>query len=176
MQRVVSARFVLVEKKSASKCIAFMLAHIKKMRKRIIIILTLLIVGTLTTIYYKPFSNSEIIILEHMTENQDGKLDQICLVLNPPRSSEKLKKLIIDFNLSNKTANGLHNRLFIKEHDYELPIFPFPHNPDYKSEMTTRDELDNIDFLGDSYVSVDFDGDTIRRTKVYVGEIYYYKK
>lgn len=128
------------------------------------------------TVYFKPFSNSEIIILEHMTEKHDGELNQICLVLNPPRSSDKLKELIIKFNRDNLTENELHKRLFIKEHDYELPIFPFPHNTDYKLETTTRDELDNIDFLGDSYVSVSNHGDTIRRAEVYVGEIFYYKK
>lgn len=147
-----------------------------RVRKRNIIILALLIIGVLMTVYYKPFSNSEIIILEHLTEKNDGKLNQICLVLNPPRSSDKLKKLIIQFNQDNSTDNGLYKRLFIKEHDYEWPIFPFPHNPDYESEETARDDLDNIDFLGDSYVSVSFHGDTIRRTEVYVGEIHYYKQ
>jgi len=127
-------------------------------------------------VYFKPFSNSEIILLEHMTEKHNGELNQICLIINPPKSSDRLKEMIIKFNQGNLTDNNLHKRLFIKEHDYELPIFPFPHNPDYKLETTTRDDLDNIDFLGVSYVSVSNYGDTIRRTQVYVGEIYYYKK
>jgi len=135
-----------------------------------------LVIGVLITVYNKPFSSSEIIILEHLTEKHDGKLNQICLVLNPPVNSGKLENLIIEFNRNNSTENGLHDRLFIKEHDYEIPIFPFSHNPNYKSETATRDDLDNIDFLGDSYISVSVNGDTIRRTKVYVGEIYYYKE
>mgnify|MGYP000548342778 CR=1 FL=1 len=133
-------------------------------------------IGVLIIVYFKPFSNSEIILLEHMTERHNGELNQICLVLNPPKSSDRLKEMIIKFNQGNLTDNNLHKILFIKEHDYELPIFPFPRNPDYKLETTTRDDLDNIDFLGDSYVSESNYGDTIRRTEVYVGEIYYYNK
>ncbi len=111
-----------------------------------------------------------------MTEMHNGKINQICLVLNPPKNSEKLKKLITDFNRDHNSDNKLFKRLFIKEHDYEIPFLPFPHNIDYKSKTTTRDDIDNIDFLGDSYISVTINGDTIKQTKVYVGDIYYYKK
>ncbi|MFT5157489.1 MAG: hypothetical protein ACI83I_002050 [Bacteroidia bacterium] len=137
---------------------------------------TVLIVGVFTTLYFKPFSKSEIVILDHMTENSVGKLNQVCLVQNPPRNSESLYKMIVEFNRANATNNGLYKRLFIKEHDYELPIFPFPHNIDYKSKTATRNDLDNVDFLGDTYVSLDFNGDTMRRTNVYTGKMYYYNK
>ena len=111
-----------------------------------------------------------------MTEHRDGNLNQICLVQNPPASSDKLYSLINEFNRANPTESSFHKRLFIKEHDYELPIFPFPHNPEYKSTTTTRNDLDNIDFLGNSYIFLGSESDTIRKTKVYIGELYYYKK
>jgi len=84
--------------------------------------------------------------------------------------------MIIEFNTKYSTKNGLYSRLFIKEHDYELPIFPFSNNIDYNLETTSRDDLYNVDFLGSSNVLLDFRGDTIKETIVYIGEIYYYTK
>lgn len=99
------------------------------------------------------------------------------MVKNPPASSKKLKELIVEFNKINPTADGNFRRLFIKEHDYIfLPGLTLSENVDYSLKTTMRDDLDNIDFLGDSYSSVTMDGEPYKRTEVYVGEIYYYKK
>ncbi|MCT4624170.1 MAG: hypothetical protein N4A46_11150 [Schleiferiaceae bacterium] len=135
------------------------------MKKKIAILL--LILGVFSFLYFKPFSNANIIILEHMTEYSDGKVNQICLVENPPNSSKKLEQLINEFNDEHPTKNGLHKRLFIKEHAYEFPFLPFSSNTDYRSTETTRDALDNIDFLGDSYVIYTNDGDTLRKVSIY---------
>lgn len=136
----------------------------------------MILVGTFLYQYYKPFAKSEIIILNHLTEYHDEVINQICLVKNPPRNSKALFTLINDFNTESKTSNGLHDRLFIKEHDYAPPFLPFAWNIDYTQETTTRNDLDNIDFLGDSDITLMYNGDTIKRMEVYVGEIYYYEK
>ena len=112
-----------------------------------------------------------------MTEFSDGSINQICLVKNPPSQSKILYSMINDFNKENPTENGLFNRLFIKEHDYIfLSALTLSENIDYNSKTTNRDDLDNIDFLGDSYCKVSVYGEPIKRTEVYVGDIYYYKK
>ena len=99
------------------------------------------------------------------------------MVKNPPASSGKLQKLIQEFNNNNPIANKNFNRLFIKGHDNIIfPALTLSKNYDYYSRNTSREDLDNIDFLGDSYSRVNKNGDTIKETEVYVGQIYYYKK
>jgi len=146
------------------------------LKKKFIYGIVIIIAGTFSVVYFMPFASSEIIVLEHLTEKTKNEINQICLVKNPPRSSENLSNLINDFNKENPTSNGLYNRLFIKEHDFDPPFLPFAWNIDYSAETTTRNDLDNIDFLGDSHILIAYYGDTIKRTKVYIGEIYYYQK
>jgi len=157
----------------------FNLTRIKRkaMKKKYIIIMTSLLAGLIIWCFFKEFSHTEIFVLEHMTEYKDGCLYQICMVKNPPASSGKLQKLIQEFNNNNPIANKNFNRLFIKGHDNIIfPALTLSKNYDYYSRNTSREDLDNIDFLGDSYSRVNKNGDTIKETEVYVGQIYYYKK
>lgn len=137
----------------------------------------LLLAGLFMIYYLKPFSCPEIVLLDHMTEYKDGNLDQICLVKNPPVSSGRLLKLIEEYNISNPTPNGIYKRLFIKKHDYIfLPALTLSENIDYFSKNTSRDDLGNIDFLGESSCKVDVNGEPIKKSNVYVGAFCYYKK
>ena len=147
------------------------------MKKTVIIISILLTFGALATLYFKPFAKTEIIILEHLTEHdKDDKLDQICLVKNPPNRSQTLRELIDEFNHKNSVKEE-YKRLFVKPHDYDYGII-FPYNVDYEAKTTTRNDndLDNINFLGYTSVFEDYKGDTIKITEVHVSEISYYKK
>ena len=145
------------------------------MKKKVIIISILLTFGTLVTLYFKPFAKTEIIILEHLTEhNKDNMLQQICLVKNPPNRSQTLHELIDEFNKMNFVKEE-YKRLFIKTHDYDYGSI-FPHNVDYEAKTTTKNDLDNFDFLGYTSVFEDYKGDTIKITEVHVSEISYYKK
>lgn len=124
-----------------------------------------------------PFSKPEIIVMEHLTELNDGRVNQICLVKNPPSTSKDLYRLIEEFNESNPTKNGDFRRLFIKEHDYIFfPALTLREKIEYTSKNLTRRDLDNIDFLASSYSFNSYNGERIEKTEVYVGEIYYYKK
>ncbi len=134
-------------------------------------------IGLLLLFYLKPFSSSEIIVLDHLTEYKNGGMDQICLVKYPPASSTKLKDLIEEFNKNNLTEDGKFRRLFIKEHDYIfLPALFLNENIDYNQKTTIRDDLDNIDFLGYSYCFETKDGKQFKKTEVYVSQISYYKE
>lgn len=150
---------------------------LKKMKNKYIIILTFLIAGLFLFFYFKPFSSSEIIVLDHLTEYENGSIDQICLVKHPPASSTKLKELIEEFNKNNLAEDRKFRRLFIKEHDnIFLPGLFLSENIDYYLKTIKRDDLDNIDFLGRSYSSETIDGKPHKSTVVYVGKIYYYKE
>lgn len=139
--------------------------------------MTIIVAGFFLLYYFKPFSKTDIIVLDHMTEFSDGSINQICLVKNPPSQSKILYGMINDFNKENPTENGLFNRLFIKEHDYIfLPALTLSENIEYNSKTTNRDDLDNIDFLGNSYCKASVNGELIKRTEIYVGDSYYYKK
>jgi hypothetical protein len=147
------------------------------LKKRVLIISSVIIIGILTVLYFKPFSNAEIIILDHLTENHDGTIDQICFVKNQPSNSKRLHKLITEFNQNNQTDNGNYRRLFIKQHDYIfLPTLTLSENVDYTSNTVTRSDLDNIDFLGSSNSFLTKKGERINTLRVNVGEISYYKK
>jgi len=145
------------------------------MKKKATIIVMLMALGICSVLFFKPFAKTEIFVLDQMTEYRDDIPNQICLVINPPGNSKKLHKLIEDFNNQNQAENGLFERLFIKEHDYELPILPWADNVDYRLETTSRNDLQNVDFLGESSARI-YRGDTIRNTQVYVGKIWYYNK
>ena len=147
---------------------------IKRNRKKIIvsgIALFLLI------LYFKPFSRTEIIILNHMTEmDGDGAVSQICLVKNPPYFSSTLENKIEEFNKSNPVKGISYHRLFIKEHDKVwFPGLFLQENVDYESTDVTKDDLDNIDFLADSYLALTVDGKIVKRTNLRTGDVWYYK-
>lgn len=125
-------------------------------------------------VYFKPFSKTEIILLAHMSKFQNDRVNEIYLVENPPWKSETLYELIEKFNNDNPTSNGLFERLFIKEYDYEPSFLPLVGNIDYKSKTSTKDDLHMRDFLGSSDCSIHFNGDTICETKMYKGDLWYY--
>lgn len=146
----------------------------KRNRKKIIvsgIVLFLLI------LYFKPFSRTEIIILNHMTEmDDDGVVHQICLVKNPPYFSSTLANKIEEFNKSNPVKGIYYHRLFIKEHDKVwFPGLFLQENVDYESTDLTTDDLDNIDFLADSDLTLTVDGKISKRTNLRTGDLWYYK-
>ena len=86
-----------------------------------------------------------------MTISHENSINQICLVKNPPPKSTDLKELIRRFNEDNTVQNKGYYRLFIKEHDYIIPIVPFfNNNVDYTLVTTNRYDLDNVDFLAES--------------------------
>ena len=145
--------------------------------KKLSFTLLLLIIAGMLLFSNNPFSNPEIIVLEHMTELNNGRVEQICLVKSPPSTSKELYQLIDDFNERNPTKNGDFSRLFIKEHDYIFfPALTLRENINYTSENFARNDLDNIDFLAKSYSLISNNGERIESTEVYVGEIWYYKK
>lgn len=146
----------------------------KQNRKKIIvsgIVLFLLI------LYFKPFSRTEIIILYHMTEMQsDGTVSQICLVKNPPYFSSSLETEIEEFNKLNPVKGKYYRRLFIKEHDKVwFSGYFLQENVDYESKRMTRNDLDNIDFLADSYFTLTVRGGVLKKTRIRTGENLYYK-
>jgi hypothetical protein len=148
-----------------------------RLKKKALIISSLIIIGILGVVYFKPFSSPEIIVLDHLTENHDGIIDQICMVNNPPLNSKRLPELITEFNKNNQTDNGNFRRLFIKQHDYKFfPALTLSENIDYTSKMVTRNDLDNIDFLGSSSSFLTNKGERMYTVKVNVGKIWYYKK
>lgn len=147
------------------------------MRKKLLIISSIVLIGVSTLIYFNPFSKSEIIILNHLSENTNKYVDQICLVDNPPSTSKALYEMIKEFDLNHKSSDKNYKRLYIKQHDYIfLPAFTLRDNIDYTSPHITRNDLDNIDFLGSSFSYLSKDGRKLKDIKVNTGEIWYYKK
>jgi hypothetical protein len=147
---------------------------LKRNRKKIILAGIVLFLAIL---YFKPFSRTEIIILYHMTEMEsDGTVAQICLVKNPPYYSSTLTAEIEAFNKSHPVKGKYYRRLFIKEHDKVwFSGYFLQENVDYESKNMTRNDLDNIDFLADSYFTLTMTGGTSIETEVYTGELWYYK-
>ena len=127
-------------------------------------------------LYFRPFSPTEIIILNHLTEiNDDSVVNQICLVKKPPSSSSTLKNKILQFDKENPVKGKYYRRLFIKEHDNVwFPGF-FQENIDYESKKITRSDLDNIDFLADSDYWLTKNGEIYKEIELHTGEIWYYK-
>lgn len=146
----------------------------KKNRNRIFVISGFVILGLI--LYFKPFSRTEIIILHHLTEiNDDGVVNQICLVKNPPYFSSTLKSEIEEFDKANPTKDKFFRRLFIKEHDNVwFPMF-LQENVDYESKKVTRHDLDNIDFLASSNAELTKNGEVRNRIYLRTGEFWYYK-
>jgi hypothetical protein len=147
---------------------------LKRNRKKIIVAGIVLFLAFL---YFKPFSRTEIIILYHMTEMEsDGTVSQICLVKNPPYYSSTLATEIEAFNKSHPVKGKYYDRLFIKEHDkvWFSGLF-LQENVDYESKSVTRNDLDNIDFLADSYFTLTVTGEILKETNVKTGEVWYYK-
>ncbi len=143
------------------------------MKKIIIWIVVLL--GLLIVLYFKPFTRSRIEILDHMAKTYDAEIHQICLVKKPPAKSDDLYELIIEFNKSEPPETAEFRRLFIKRHAWK-PIDIWGDNVDYESETATREDLDNVDFLGRSSGWTDPEGKSVRHTEVFVGEYSYYKE
>lgn len=146
----------------------------KRNRKKIIVAGIVLFLAIL---YFKPFSRTEIIILYHMTEMQsDGTVSQICLVKNPPYFSSTLISEIEAFNQSHPVNGKYYRRLFIKEHDKVwFSGYFLQENVDYESKRMTRNDLDNIDFLADSYFTLTVRGGVLKKTRIRTGENWYYK-
>lgn len=147
---------------------------LKRNRKKIILAGIVLFLAIL---YFKPFSRTEIIILSHMTEMEsDGTVSQICLVKNPPYYSSTLTAEIEAFNKSHPVKGKYYDRLFIKEHDKVwFPGYFLQENVDYESKSIIRNDLDNIDFLADSYFTLTMTGGALKKTNLYTGELWYYK-
>ena len=147
----------------------------KKNRNRIFVIAGIVLLGL--TLYFQPFSRTKIIILNHLTEiNDDGVVNQICLVKNPPFFSSTIKNKIENFDQSNSVKGKYYRRLFIKEHDKVwFPGLFLQENVDYESKKITRYDLDNIDFLATSNYHLTVNGSINQSAKCYTGEGWYYK-
>jgi hypothetical protein len=146
-----------------------------KRRNRIFVIAGIMLLSL--TFYFKPFSRTEIIILDHLTEmNDDSVENQILLVKNPPYFSSTLEKKIEKFNEANPVKGKYFRRLFIKEHDKVwFPNLGLQENVDYELKKITRYDLDNIDFLATSNFSLTVDSSIYRNTKCKIGKLWYYK-
>jgi len=147
-----------------------------KKRNRALLIATGIVLLVII-LYFRPFSSSQIIILDHLTEmTDDGIEDQICLVKNPPYFSATLKKDIEKFNKNNPVKGKYFRRLFIKEHDKVwFPNLFLQENVDYESKKTTIHDLNNIDFLAKSNYELTKDGSIYSSNRCYTGELWYYK-
>ncbi len=112
-----------------------------------------------------------------MTEmDEDGVVSQICLVKNPPYFSSTLENKIEEFNKSNPVKGRYYRRLFIKEHDKVwFPGLLLQENVDYESKDVTTDDLDNVDFLADSDLTLTKNGRINKRTHLRIGDLWYYK-
>jgi len=147
----------------------------KKNRNRIFVISGIVILGLI--LYIKPFSRTEIIILNHLTEiNDDGVVNQICLVKNPPFFSSTLKNKIENFDKANPVKDKYYRRLFIKDHDKVwFPGLFLQENVDYESKKITRHDLDNVDFLAESYYNLTKSGEINKKIDIKTGDLWYYK-
>lgn len=128
-------------------------------------------------LYFRPFSSTEIIVLDHLTEiNDDGVVNQICLVKNPPYFSSSLENKIEEFDNENPVKGKYYRRLFIKEHDkvWFSGLF-LQENVDYESMKITRHDLDNIDFLANSNYSEMKSGEIYKNIDLRIGDLWYYK-
>lgn len=147
----------------------------KRSRNTIIVISVVAIFGAI--LIFDPFSSTEIIILDHLTEiGDDGVVNQICLVKNPPKSSTSLKIKIEQFDKKNPVKGKFYRRLFVKEHDNSWFAGWFlDDNFDYESKTASRDDINNIDFLGSSDYWPTRSGNNYKQTNIYTGEYWYYK-
>lgn len=148
-----------------------------KLTNKIKVTAAALTILTMFLTLVNPFATTEIIVLNRLTERNDGVINQICLVKNPPKSSDALVVLIDEFNLKTSGRKNNFHRLFLKEHDkIWFPALTLSENVDYTSQNTTRHDLDNIDFLATSYNGFNFAGNRIKETKCYTGKRWYYKE
>lgn len=76
----------------------------------------------------------------------------------------------------NPVQNSFFRRLFIKKHDkvWFSGLF-LQENVDYESKNTTRDALDNIDFLADSDYVLTKNGHFSKNIHLRTGDLWYYK-
>lgn len=147
----------------------------KKKRNRIFVISGIVIL--LLILYFRPFSRTEIIVLNHLTEiDDDGLVNQICLVKNPSYYSSTLESKIEEFDKENSVKGNYYRRLFIKEHDevWFSGLF-LQENVDYESKKITRYDIDNIDFLVNSDYIVTKKGEINKSIDLRVGDLWYYK-
>lgn len=147
----------------------------KKKRNRIFVVSGIVIIGLI--FYFRPFSHTEIIVLNHLTEiNDDGVVNQICLVKNPPYYSSTLENKIEEFDKENPVKGSYYRRLFIKEHDKVwFPGLFLQEDVDYESKKITRPDLDNIDFLANSNYIVTRNGEICKSIDLRTGNLWYYK-
>lgn len=147
------------------------------LNKRAFILSSIIISAVFSTLYLKPFSSTEINILDHLTENNNGTINQICLVKNPPSDSGSLLEIITKFNQTNQSKNGNYRRLFIKQHEYSfLSALTLGENIDYSSKAVLREDLNNIDFLGSSSSFLTKKGKRINTLEANIGALWHYKK
>lgn len=63
-------------------------------------------------LYFRPFSSTEIIILDHLTEiNDDGVVNQICLVKSPPYFSSSLEHKIEEFDKKKSSKRQILSKI-----------------------------------------------------------------
>lgn len=151
--------------------------HIKRSSRKKIVVISGSIVFSLF-LYFYFFSPTEINILHHMTEvnKEDGVVDQICLVKNPPYFSSTLETEIEEFDKIHPVKGKYFRRLFVKEHDYIFFASLFlQENVDYELKNKTRADLDNIDFLANSTYQKIANGKILREIYIRTGELWYYK-
>lgn len=129
------------------------------------------------TLFFKPFSHTEIILLKHLTRiNENGVVDQICLVKNPSFLSSTLERKIQEFDEKNPVKGKYFRRLFIKEHNKVwFPGLFLQENVEYESNKITRHDLDNIDFLADSDYRLTKKGEVLKTINVRTGDVWFYK-
>jgi len=120
--------------------------------KIIVIFLTLFFIISINKYF---FSNTEFIIISHMTKiDYDNIENEYILVKNPPKYSYELEKLILEYNLKRKINKKNVRQLFLKEHNYVylpriISAFWLTENYSYLDKKTNTDKLDNADFLAE---------------------------
>lgn len=150
--------------------------RIKKVKPKTFIVLISLIL--ILFWIFNPFLKTEIVCLHHLSEinPSSNDYDRIFLVKNPPKNAQELKKIIQDFETKSFNKEQNFNHLYIKKHKYILfPAIVLTENIDYSDKKTTRDDLDNSDFIASSSNALNFENKRIVRLDVYVGEHFFYK-
>lgn len=148
-----------------------------KKHKRKILISVLMAILFLIWVY-KPFSQTEFVLLNHLTkyDSNSNTYDKVYLVENPPKNSKELKYLIEEFEKRTTKKNENYSHLYVKNHDYIFfPALFLSENIDYNSKKITRYDLDNIDFLVSTYSQVNVSGKRIKDIYLRVGKNWFYK-
>lgn len=141
----------------------------KRTRNRIILISGLSIVVLIT--YCKPFSKTQITVLDHLTQKiNDSVVHQVCLVENPPYLSYNLKCAIDKYNRHETIDGKYYVRLFVKDHSFSILS-----SLDYHSTEITREDIATQDLLAKSKFH-HMENEPIRESiKCFTGEEYYYE-